>query len=982
MGIKASASVTVAQVTDGTDGNGIKSTVVEYQAGASGTTAPTGSWSTSIPATTASAPYLWTKVTYTYTDGSDPKVVYSVGSTPEGIVVGGRNLISDTQNFGAMNTTGLYLSTMNASKNGELYSQCTVRYYSGTIAANDTKSIVEYRTLTPEYGQSYTFSFWAKGSGKFRTYFHGASGYVGVTKYVASDGDTSTLRVDGCKAWTLTEEWKRYWITYTLATTGNTASGKYLLMRHDGNVETDLTISIAGLKLEIGNKATDWTPAPEDVDASIAAVNKKVNNAQLEIDTANGKITTLTSETSSLGTRMSTVEQSAEKIDFLITTETGTTNFTLTDAGATLLSENLTITDGNGSTVITGGKLTIGFRDNLVKDVTEGSLTVLDDKLEVLTSDTVSITVNGEELYANNIISLIFANSSGGDGWVYYFNKRVTIPRFEVNLSLAAFGDITGFIVHRTDSLNYVVWYENDMWYGQLADGTGGSSEWSWNSSTDIVLAEWTKKTAESISYQVYSPARSYEEIRTKAMLGNWASGAISENTMIDGGLLKTHTVVAEKLATDAIKSSNYVYSSGKFSDSGTFLDLSLGTIKSKNFSIDENGSVGVIGDITANSLNVKQYITITNPTTGQSGKVISYEGSGSNQLSLGGTQASRIASLVSIWGPVTIGGDGNNSVLSCAKISAEQISNVYTISSGEGTIGVNGSMNVSGAVNFANSTWNKMGDDCYIGDCNMAGAIGIHGINGATGLYYADHGGGWFMADDTWMRTYNSKSVYVENGSFYTSGGNFLAHAGYGLYCQSTGHWTIRTFDSSAGMISVGVGNGSEPLRLFTDNKVWKGNSTTTYFSTASSSDKRLKKDLLGITEAYEKMYMDTGVYSFRYILEDDRIHYGFMAQDVIENMERYGIPLDNNLYGKSKSECFERDITGDDYTYNINYLEWIPLNKHMITKTINRLDKFEESSQQQIDQLREELSQTRIDYVELLTEVKRLKEKLESVA
>ena len=87
MGIKASASVTVAQVTDGTDGNGIKSTVVEYQAGSSGTTAPTGSWSTSIPATTASAPYLWTKVTYTYTDGSDPKVVYSVGSTPEGIVV-------------------------------------------------------------------------------------------------------------------------------------------------------------------------------------------------------------------------------------------------------------------------------------------------------------------------------------------------------------------------------------------------------------------------------------------------------------------------------------------------------------------------------------------------------------------------------------------------------------------------------------------------------------------------------------------------------------------------------------------------------------------------------------------------------------------------------------------------------------------------------------------------------------------------------
>lgn len=969
MGIKASASVTVAQVTDGTDGNGIKSTVVEYQAGASGTTAPTGSWSTSIPATTASAPYLWTKVTYTYTDGSAPKVVYSVGSTPEGIVVGGRNL--------AQRTSSSFTNAFTSFTGGQNICPSLAKVLTDGLSVGDIitiKLIYKYTDVVATSGQ--TAICYIQGAGNVTDWSAGKF-ELSPRKTLSGSGEHEFLY-----SFTITADHLKnsFWDTN---------------IRHDyvqsGSVQWKM------YKVEKGNKATDWTPAPEDVDASIAAVNKKVNNAQLEIDTANGKITTLTSETSSLGTRMSTVEQSAEKIDFLITTETGTTNFTLTDAGATLLSENLTITDGNGSTVITGGKLTIGFRDNLVKDVTEGSLTVLDDKLEVLTFDTVSITVNGEELYANNIISLIFANSSGGDGWVYYFNKRVTIPRFEVNLSLAAFGDITGFIVHRTESLNYVVWYENDTWYGQLADGTGGSSEWSWNSATDIVLAEWTKKTAESIAYQVYSPARSYEEIRTKAMLGNWASGAISENTMIDGGLLKTHTVVAEKLATDAIKSSNYVYSSGKFSNSGTFLDLSLGTVKSKNFSIDENGSVGVIGDITANSLNVKQYITITNPTTGQSGKVISYEGSGSNQLSLGGTQASRIASLVSIWGPVSIGGDGNNSVLSCAKVNTEQISNVYTINSGEGTIGINGSIEIYESTPYidfhasgstADFTSRIIADPD--GGLNFYTQNGGHTyklLNGflwtyGDGGWYSSHGGGWYMIDDVWVRTFGEKPIYTGAGSIYTSGGNFLAHTDHGLYCQSTGHWTIRTFNSSAGMVSVGVGNGSEPLRLFTNDKVWKGNSTTTYFSTASSSDKRLKKDFNEITDAYEKMYMDTDVYSFRYILEDDIIHYGFMAQDVIENMKRYGIPLDNNLYGKSKSECFERDITGDDYTYNINYLEWIPLNKHMITKTINRLDKFEESSQQQIDRLREELSQTRIDYVELLTEVKRLKEKLESVA
>lgn len=279
MGIKASASVTIADISDGTAGTGIASTVVEYQAGSSGTTAPTGTWSATVPATSASAPYLWTRVTYTYTDGSTPKVVYSVGSTPEGIEIGGRNLLSDTQNFGVMNTTGLYLYTVNALKNGETYDQCTVRYYSETIAANVMNSIIEYRTLTPEYGQSYTFSFWAKGSGKFRTYFYGESGYVEVEKYVASDGDTNATG-DGSKTWTLTEEWKRYWITYTLATTGNIASGKYLLIRHDGWFATDLTISIAGLKLEKGNKTTDWTPAPEDIDSKIETVSSALEASE------------------------------------------------------------------------------------------------------------------------------------------------------------------------------------------------------------------------------------------------------------------------------------------------------------------------------------------------------------------------------------------------------------------------------------------------------------------------------------------------------------------------------------------------------------------------------------------------------------------------------------------------------------------------------------------------------------------------------
>lgn len=101
MSCKASANVTIADISDGTDGTGIASTKVEYQAGSSGTSAPTGTWKTTVDSTSAEKPYLWTRVTYTYTDGRTPLEVFSVGSTPEGIEVGGRNLIrySETLDF-------------------------------------------------------------------------------------------------------------------------------------------------------------------------------------------------------------------------------------------------------------------------------------------------------------------------------------------------------------------------------------------------------------------------------------------------------------------------------------------------------------------------------------------------------------------------------------------------------------------------------------------------------------------------------------------------------------------------------------------------------------------------------------------------------------------------------------------------------------------------------------------------------------------
>ncbi|MEV3927771.1 hypothetical protein [Actinomadura coerulea] len=62
---------------NGTNGVGISDVTVTYQAGTSGTTPPTGNWTTSIPSVTANQ-YLWTRTVTTYTDSST-STTYSVG---------------------------------------------------------------------------------------------------------------------------------------------------------------------------------------------------------------------------------------------------------------------------------------------------------------------------------------------------------------------------------------------------------------------------------------------------------------------------------------------------------------------------------------------------------------------------------------------------------------------------------------------------------------------------------------------------------------------------------------------------------------------------------------------------------------------------------------------------------------------------------------------------------------------------------------
>lgn len=316
----------------GPAGKGIKSTAITYQASTSGTTAPTGTWNTSVPSV-PQGQYLWSRTVITYTDNST-STTYSVAYIPKN----GQN--GATGSTGPTGATGTgvasivqqyYLSTSKTSQTGGswvtsmptwssgkyLWTRYQINYKNPTStsyttpvcdssweAVNDIQ--VGGRNLLLNSDFSKGTNPWAAESGtlevdaddiqgqcliinpnnKSRAYYNAKN--IWKEDQVYSYSFMAKASVDGVTIQPsrsiadysetkhlLTTEWGRYEgkIKSTLTADAGTLS---ITVNHSET--TNPKIYIAKIKLEYGNKATDWTPAPEDVQADIDEAAKTATN--------------------------------------------------------------------------------------------------------------------------------------------------------------------------------------------------------------------------------------------------------------------------------------------------------------------------------------------------------------------------------------------------------------------------------------------------------------------------------------------------------------------------------------------------------------------------------------------------------------------------------------------------------------------------------------------------------------------------------
>lgn len=193
--------------SDGKDGVGIASTAVTYQASGSGTTAPSGTWSTTVPEVSADQ-YLWTRTIINYTD-STSSTSYSVGKMgADGVgshlhtawKMANGTFMQDYPQFGLLRSSEIKLynsSTANVldksgfETSGKLYFSRTAVTHGGFYINDLTDfypntTYIEEFTLKPTSGAATEFLIFNQFTDM--TYFEVFINGESVTTSIASSG--------------------------------------------------------------------------------------------------------------------------------------------------------------------------------------------------------------------------------------------------------------------------------------------------------------------------------------------------------------------------------------------------------------------------------------------------------------------------------------------------------------------------------------------------------------------------------------------------------------------------------------------------------------------------------------------------------------------------------------------------------------------------------------------------------------------------
>lgn len=770
-----------------------------------------------------------------------------------------------------------------------------------------------------EIGSDVVFSGWARVVGG------GDNCYFGFSSYMITFSDGKLLNDYNCIKLNTDGSWTRIVIH------GKTTKKVDNIYCGFLTGTESVTVQACGLKLEKGNKATDWTPAPEDV--SQDATNKAsqaLTDAKNYSSNAVNWVTNNGSSTTSLNSMVKKWTDGA-------------------------VSDTTQINGGwIKANTITASKIAVGDFTNYA-DINESNTYGFSVEK---TTDGVWFSKDGSKLTRDNYISKMYSCEPGQTFYVEYDISNTIKDSTEYKAA--------GIMLFGCDGTQTVKWYQRR---GAVVGTDAGTVT---HMSQQLTMPSGTRFFYVVLQIEGFQPFTGTLKIRN-----------LSVRKAVTGAVIVDGSITADKIATDAIKSRNYISSGGT---QGSFLNLKDGSFTSPNLSWDANGNLiaknaNLSGEITATNGSIAGWTIISNKmyTTG-SGK---YTGIG------------KYGSAYAFWAGATSNDNGNSAVFKVGhtgKLTATDADITGTITATNGKIGryditstylmTNSGSNASGiggnqafwaGAEDSNSAPFRVGYDGVLWAENAAirgsietgnlgdegdtvsiinGHIGIQGTSNnveiySTGFKFGIDGDYYLMSVSEGVKCYRNlyATDFVADGWLYCSevhsSGAVVIGADSESFYWAHGYQIAR--GTSWG--GVCVGDDSQQLRLY-GSSIWASHSIST-------SDENLKENFTTLDQ-YENFYMNLNPIGFNYIGDYDgkKTHFGFGAhktEDVLESegydADKFAVVTHRPLVQEDIEKRFGKDVEVDIETeYGVSYTEFIALNTHMIQKTRRELTKVKQ--------------------------------------
>lgn len=838
-------------------------------------------------------------------------------SKVDGLEVGGRNLLKHSSMIGEKLVCDNYVGCNN----------CDTKEYTnegfhiitpteGNANNGIAFSFDNFTILGINGGDTITFSCDIKGTSDSHAPF--ISIHISDNNWYGSDVIQKNTSVS------ISSSWQRVSVTITTPTG---LSKNHMWLAIHGNYQSDLYVR--NFKLEKGNKATDWTPAPEDV--SQDATNKASQALTDAKNYSSNAVNWVTNNGSSTTTLNSMVKK---------WTDGAVSDTTQINGGwikaNTITASKIALADfTNYSQLTRDTAATYGFA---VTDDTDGTwFSTQGIRRDQFISET--FPCNGGESYL--IEYDISTNAKGAN--------NSTDTKNYIGVAIGVYG-YTG-----TVGSNGLPNKATNIWYATRV--TGSEAAAITHVKTTITTSTATKQ------FRIFLQSNGYYFEGTTKIRN------LSVRRIYGGTLIVDGSITADKIATDAIKSRNYISSGGT---QGSFLNLNDGSFTSPNLSWDSNGN------LIAKNANLSGQITATKGSIGK------YEitdqwlitGSGSTATGIGGNQAFWAGAEDSNSAPFRVGYDGKF-VSSNADISGK-------ITATEGKIGKYEITDTYLKTGSGSKCSGIGSDDC---------AFWAGGTNSKDSNFVVLYGGSVLVNNLECNDRNSNDALAITNGTLYIQSDNnsaFLSSTGFefewggdyrilsvgdGVKCYRNlyatdfiadgwiynapgGHYTWK--DRNDAYISCGNYNNTNNVYYYAGYHAFyvngdsgsgmmyiNTNGVTSRVGFTKTSDERIKKNFESFDDNIIDAYMN--IEPVKYQLKqssNDNYHFGFKAQHVDKVFSDYG-----DTYNESFDICTSRPIDPDkakelygvdDMTeeYGLRYDELIAPTTYMVQHIYKELE------------------------------------------